>query len=88
MATKINDFISSLTDASLPEHQQSFLLSPDEGDVNGGDNVECSNASTACGHDSKNYSCINEGDGCIGADNIEDCVNIPSKPSIGFNICP
>lgn len=75
MKSKMKEFIASLLDASLPEEQQTFLLSTTDGDIQGGDNLEgtCYNETDACGY--TNDKCINKGDACLDSTNY-DCTNL------------
>ena len=76
MATKINEFIASLVDASIPEEQQSFLLTSADSDVQGGDNIEgiCINRN-ATGCAGTNHECTNFGNYCAAGKNTKLCDN-------------
>ena len=76
MATKINEFIASLVDASIPEEQQSFLLTSTDGNIQGGDNIE----GTCVNHDASgctgtNNKCTNYGGSCLKGKNTSECAN-------------
>jgi hypothetical protein len=71
---KIQDFVESLVDSSLPEEQQSVVLTSDLELVGGTDNTDCTNNSTACQNVS-NEKCTNSGSNCKGSKN-SNCLNV------------
>lgn len=79
MSTKINEFIASLVDASIPEEQQSFLLNSTDNDAFGGDNSgnSCSNFTAAC--TGTNNNCTNYGRVCDKSLNTGDCKNVDNR---------
>jgi hypothetical protein len=73
--SKVDKFIARLSDPSIPEDQQSFILTTDDTKLIGGDNVNgtCSNSdATACG--GTNDRCTNYGV-CGTSTNKTACIN-------------
>ena len=72
---KLQNFISQLSDPNLPAEQQSFLLSPSDSDLLGGDNLgTCANKSSSACNDT-NTDCTNY-DVCEKSTNYGVCKNI------------
>ena len=72
----MKEFIASLVDASLPEEQQSFLLTSADGHMLGGDNTKgtCVNDHSE-GCTGTNEKCTNYGPECVDGDNTYLCLN-------------
>lgn len=75
--SKLERFISHLSDPNIPEDKQSFILTTDETCLHGGDNLKgnCTNReTTACG--GTNDKCTNYGV-CGTSTNKKVCENKP-----------
>lgn len=83
MSSKLNEFIASLVDATVPEHQQSYLLNvtgtgdPDELIIINSDNCTNRNYTVCNGH---NTGCTNYGEACIIGTNTGTCFNLKNDP--------
>ena len=74
MKKEMKEFIDSLVDASIPEEQQSFLLTGGILENIDGTNYGCKNQSRACA--TTNYGCTNIGDFCYNSTNENTCTNV------------
>lgn len=79
---RIESYLDSLVDKSLPIEQQSLILSVDTNLIGSGENGTCHHnySSGSCGDKNTNLKCTNYGDACTGSSNGE-CSNPPA------NIC-